>query len=201
MCGLYTLQRKSLPFPPKLVEVLRHKHWQDRNLCVHPTDVQAFAWWQCYKCQWQCYVRRRFDQWGLRSRRGMDTLEWLSMQNVPVLPLALLFVRPGDYSRLRAILSERMCGILVAMLSKHFSIHVSIYGRLWIIHDLFVHLSVAGWYSISSTHTWYFSVSSRTSNQSALISSSVHHWCKSTGKFWLGCPSSASTISARRIQS
>ena len=36
-----------LPPPRFLGEVLRHKHWSDRNSCFHPTDVQAFTWWRC----------------------------------------------------------------------------------------------------------------------------------------------------------
>ena len=56
----------------------------------------------------------------------MDTLEWLSMQNLPVLPLAWLFVGTRDHSRLGASLWNR--NLRMAM--------YCIYNIVWIYSSL-----------------------------------------------------------------
>ena len=68
----YTLQGKLLPVPLKSIEVLRLKRRQDRNSCVHPTDMQAFVYEGGVINNLVC---RRFDQWELRSALIIELIQ------------------------------------------------------------------------------------------------------------------------------
>ena len=93
----YTLQGKSLP--PKWG---KYSATNIGQIAIHPFILDA----------WKRSCDMMFNQcnslWPMiaviTAITRMDTLEWLSMQSLPVSPMTWLFVWPRDYSRAGASL-------------------------------------------------------------------------------------------------
>ena len=85
----YTVQGKSVPIPPKLGNILRHKHWSDRNSSVHLLLINNL-------------VCCRFEQ--LEQQSDLP-LEWICRYaKFNSLDMRGSFVWPGSHPRLEASL-------------------------------------------------------------------------------------------------